>query len=291
MILGGLDLVSGLSGDMMLGALVDAGAPLEAIAAALAPLGIPHLEIRARRVRKMSLAATKVDVLVDGRMEPHSDEHSGCHHHHHGDHARHHSHHHQSHGSPLIANVRGLEPGEERHHHGRHYRDIRRQIESGSLDPLDRQRALAVFERLAEAEGRVHGIEPEEVHFHEVGAADALADIVGACAGLRLLGIEKLYCGPVPLGRGGMIRSAHGWLPAPAPATLELLKGRPTRSSPVESETVTPTGAALIAALCDPGAPEEEMVIERTGYGAGAKDFDEWDVPNVARFWVARTLG
>lgn len=290
MILAGLDLVSGLSGDMMLGALVDAGAPLEAIAAALAPLGIPHLEIRARRVLKMSLAATKVDVLVDGRMEPHSDSHHHGHSHHHHSHDHHHTQHHH-HDSPLIGKVRGLEPGEDRPHQGRHYRDIRHQIESAALDPLDRQRALAVFERLAEAEGRVHGIVPEEIHFHEVGAADALADIVGACAGLRLLGIEKLYCGPIPLGRGGMIRSAHGWLPAPAPATLELLKGRPTRSSPVESETVTPTGAALIAALCEPGTPEGEYVIDRTGYGAGAKDFDEWDVPNVARLWVARTLG
>jgi pyridinium-3,5-bisthiocarboxylic acid mononucleotide nickel chelatase len=164
----------------------------------------------------------------------------------------------------------------------RHLSDVRQIIEVADLPPVVQERAVAVFTRLAEAEARVHGTTVDRIHFHEVGALDAIVDIVGVCAGLHELGIEALYASPLPLGHG-WANTMHGRIPLPAPATLELLAaaGAPTRPAPGPGELVTPTGAALLAELARFQQPA--MRIQSAGYGAGQKEF-EW--PNVARLWL-----
>lgn len=155
-------------------------------------------------------------------------------------------------------------------------------IDSAALPSDTRQRAIAVFRKLGEVEARIHGVPVEKVHFHEVGAVDSLVDIVGACAGLNLLGAEKIYCSPLNVG-GGTARTEHGELPAPAPATVELLKavGAPVYSSGIQAELVTPTGAALVATLASGFGAIPPMKLLAAGYGAGSKDFS--DRPNVLR--------
>ena len=164
----------------------------------------------------------------------------------------------------------------------RHLADVTRIIETANLPAEVKNRACAVFSRLAEAEAHIHGTTPDAVHFHEVGAVDAIIDIVGVCAGLHDLAINRLYASPLPLGPG-WANSMHGRIPLPAPATLELLAAvdAPTVHAPGSGELVTPTGAALLAEFAQFRQPE--MRLHRIGYGAGQKEFD-W--PNVARLWV-----
>ena len=166
--------------------------------------------------------------------------------------------------------------------HHRHLGQIRAIIGESSLPEAVKSRALAVFHRLAAAEAAVHGIEIEKVHFHEVGAVDAIVDIVGVCAGLAVLGIDRLYASPVPLGHG-WIDTAHGRMPLPAPATLQILSavGAPTRPAPGEGELLTPTGAAMLAELATFTQPQ--MTLSRIAVGAGQKSF-AW--PNIARLWL-----
>lgn len=231
--IGILDLPSGLSGDMFLGCLVDAGFGIDRLRAVAASLGLPDSEwsVAAESVMKGPFRATFVDVRTA-----------------------------------------------ESHRH-RHLRQIREILEKAPLPKPVAERALAVFERLAAAEAKVHGSAPEKVHFHEVGAADALIDIIGAVAGLHELGIERLYAGAVPMAEG-WTESAHGPIPLPAPGTLELLAAAqaPTRPAPGPGELVTPTGAALLAALASFGTPP--LTLRRVGVGAGRRDY-AW--PNVAR--------
>lgn len=167
----------------------------------------------------------------------------------------------------------------------RHLSDVRRIIEAGDLPHVVKTRAIAVFTRLAEAEAKVHGATVESIHFHEVGALDAIVDIVGVCAGLHELGIERLHASPLPLGHG-WANTMHGKIPLPAPATLELLAAAnaPTRPAPGPGELVTPTGAALLAELADFSQPP--MRLGKVGLGAGQKQF-EW--PNVARLWIGQS--
>lgn len=233
--LGYFDLVSGLSGDMTLGALVDAGLPLAELKRGLARLPLKGYLLRAKKVLKGAIAATKVDVAVD-----------------------HHDHHH--HHTPL--------------------RDILRLLKRSGLPKGVKADAEAVFRALGRAEGRIHGKDPMKVEFHEVGSVDSIVDIVGACLGLRLLGVERVHCSRVPVSHG-RVHMAHGLLPNPGPATLELLKGFPLVEADVDRELVTPTGAALLAALAtDPGR-FPDMTLEAVGYGAGGLDLP--DRPNVAR--------
>ncbi len=230
------DCFSGISGDMFLGALVDAGLALDDLRADLARLDLPDAyELRAREVRKGALRATQVEVVAAG----------------------------------------------EGHHH-RGLADIAALIEGSDLPDSVKAASLAVFRRLAGAEARVHGEPVEAVHFHEVGAVDSIVDVVGAAIGLERLGIEQLYASALPVG-GGQVESAHGTLPLPAPATLELLAeaGAPLVPSPARAELVTPTGAALLAALARFEQPE--MALRRVGVGAGQRDLP-W--PNVLRLWV-----
>ncbi len=174
---------------------------------------------------------------------------------------------------------------DEEHHH-RTYRDIRALIADAALDETTTRRALQIFEVLARAEAAVHGVAPEEVHFHEVGSADSILDVVGIAAALTQLGVEAVYARPVPLG-GGMTRCQHGRLPLPSPATLEILKDTPVRFTHQACELTTPTGAAVIKALATPGPPPGELVIKGVGYGCGDREIGEW--LNLFRCLLAQT--
>ncbi|MGZ4669689.1 MAG: nickel pincer cofactor biosynthesis protein LarC [Blastococcus sp.] len=236
--IGWLDLSAGASGDMLLGALVDAGVPLEVPAAAIAALPVEQIRLVTEQTTRHGLGATRVHVHA-----PPSSEHR------------------------TWADVRGL-------------------LADADLAPAVRDGALAAFERLAVAEGAVHRVSPDEVHFHEVGALDALADVVGVVAGFEHLGLTRLSASPVALGSGSA-RGAHGVVPIPGPAVLELLRGVPVVAGPVPAEMCTPTGAALIAARVDEWTTLPAMRVQRVGVGAGGRDPDE--LPNVVRLVLGET--
>jgi pyridinium-3,5-bisthiocarboxylic acid mononucleotide nickel chelatase len=230
--IGWLDLAAGASGDMLLGALVDAGVPLEGLSDAVAALPVERITLATEQVTRHGLGATRVHV--------HAPD------------------------SP----------------HYRTWPDVRALLEEAALAPAVRDGALAVFERLAVAEGRVHRISPDGVHFHEVGALDALADVVGVVAGFAHLGLSRLVASPVALGSGSA-RGAHGVVPIPGPAVLELLRGIPVVAGAVPAEMCTPTGAALVAHLVEEWTTLPPMRLERVGTGAGGRDPAE--LPNVVR--------
>ncbi len=169
----------------------------------------------------------------------------------------------------------------------RHLSDVLAIIERAPLSERVRQNATAVFQRLAEAEAAVHRTTPDRVHFHEVGAIDAILDVVGSCWGLEQLGVERIVCSPLPMGRG-FVKAEHGHLPLPAPAVVELLRGVPTCGIPIEGETVTPTGAALAVALSDSFGVQPPMRYEAVGYGAGAA---VRPLPNLLRLFVGEAYG
>ena len=173
------------------------------------------------------------------------------------------------------------------HAPSRNWSDVRAIIEGGGLPERARSRAQAIFRLLAEAEGRVHRVEPDEVHFHEVGALDAIGDVCGAALALEDLGIEEVVCSPLPAPRG-FVRAVHGRLPLPAPATLELLRGAPLHGVDLQVELVTPTGAAIVAALARDYGPLPPLRLEQVGYGAGARDLEA--LPNLVRAVVGEAL-
>ncbi len=233
------DPFSGASGDMTLGALVDAGLDLEDLRAELRTLGLSGYELHAEQIEQHGITGTRVRV----------------------------------------------ELSDEDHHH-RHWSNIRRMIESSDLRDGTKRRALHVFQGLAEAEARVHGMPVDDVHFHEVGAVDSIVDIVGAAAGLDILGIERLYSGTLHDGTG-FVRAAHGVLPVPAPATAELvaMAGAPLRQYDVESELLTPTGAAILTRLASFARPE--MHVTTVGYGFGSRELP-W--PNALRVFIGELV-
>jgi uncharacterized protein (TIGR00299 family) protein len=235
-----LDCIGGVAGDMVLGALLDAGADAVAVAGGLAGLGVEGLDVTTDRVVRHGITATHATV-VGAPGQPH-----------------------------------------------RHWRSIRGQIDEAGLPDRARARAQAAFRRLAEAEGRIHGIDPEEVHFHEVGAVDAIGEVCGVALALEDLGVDRVVCSPLPAGRG-TVRAAHGVLPLPAPATLALLEGAPVYGVELDVELVTPTGAALVAALADGYGPLPAMTLERSGYGAGTRDMPA--LPNVVRAILGTATG
>jgi pyridinium-3,5-bisthiocarboxylic acid mononucleotide nickel chelatase len=234
------DCFSGISGDMALGALVDAGCPVEHLRGELRGLRVPGWELTAEKVWKNGMAATYVKVTTEDQSKHRS----------------------------LSAILEILEKSE--------------------LAARVRERASAIFRRLGEAEARVHDVPLEKIHFHEVGAVDAIVDIVGACIGFEGLGIEKFACSALNVG-GGTVKMAHGVLPVPAPATANLLQGRPTYSNGVQKELVTPTGAAIVAALCEAWGPQPAMTVGAIGYGAGTADLEEQ--PNVVRIMIGEAVG
>ena len=230
-----LDCPSGISGDMTLGALVDAGVPLDALNAAVASLGLPGVRLVAKEVKKLGFRATQITV----EHEP-----------------------------------------EHKHRHLHHIEAI---IDQSRLTPKQKATALAIFRRLAEAEAKVHGSTIEKVHFHEVGAVDSIADIIGAAVGWDLLGAEQLVVSPISTGTG-RIKIAHGDCSIPAPATAELLRGIPLAASSVEAELTTPTGAAIVATLAVEFGPMPAMTIQHIGYGAGQRDLPQQ--ANILRLLV-----
>jgi uncharacterized protein (TIGR00299 family) protein len=251
--IGYLDLPSGISGDMFLGCLVDAGWPIEQLRATLKKLNLPagDWSVDARDVMKGALRAKLVDVKV---AEPIVQQHKFV-----------------------------LNPSAQAHDHThRNLHDIRKIITAADLHESVKDKAIAVFTRLGYAEAKVHGTTIEQIHFHEVGALDAIVDIVGSVAGVHELGIEKLYASPLPAPRGWTM-SQHGKIPLPAPATLELLSAAkaPTVPGPGDGELVTPTGAALVCELATFQQPP--MLLTTVAIGAGQRD-TEW--PNVARLWL-----
>lgn len=274
-----LDAFSGAAGNMFMGALLDLGLPRATLLAGLEPLGL-DFRLVVKRVTRSGFAARYVDVRVPvsrekaraeraaharkGRRAPSVHHESPVHVH---DHTHDHPHG-QGHTHP------------HGHAHGRRYAEIRSLVEQAALADPVRERALAIFEALARAEAKVHGTAVEDVHFHEVGAVDAIVDVVGAAVGLDALGVQRVTCSPVAIGHG-TIDSDHGRLPLPAPATLELLVGVPTVPAAVEWETLTPTGAAILATVVDEFCALPAMTVERVGYGAG--NDRKGPLPNVLR--------
>lgn len=255
--IGYLDLPSGISGDMFLGCLLDAGWPIEQLRATLANLHLPDAAVvEARSVMKGPFRATRADVRLPEPTGTTTHEH-----HAHGPHT--HTHEHASHAH-------------------RNLNDIRRIIRESNLAGVVKEKSIAVFTRLANAEAKVHGTTVDQIHFHEVGALDAIVDIVCTVAGVHELGLDQLFASALPLGHG-WIDSQHGALPLPAPATLELLSAAraPTRQAPGPGELVTPTGAALVCELAKFEQPL--MQLQRIAIGAGMRD-TAW--PNVARLWI-----
>lgn len=299
-----LDCFSGISGDMALGALIDAGADFLAVKKELQKLNLEtEYELSWQRVVRCGISAVKIDVL-------HGDRLNGCHVHRHGDHHGDDEHHGDEHRENYRERVGQHGPdghrahrsipfrshGEEnrfsgdhahpRHHHHsvhRHYRDIVRIIEKARLSNAVTAVALSIFEAIGRAEAKIHGIPLEKVHFHEVGAVDSIIDIVGTAVCLEMLNIEKVFASPVAVG-GGFVRIDHGMYPVPAPATLEMLRGMPLRQTDREAELTTPTGAGILSALAKGFGPVPSMKVEHIGYGAGTNDFPER--PNVLRALV-----
>ncbi|GAB4263931.1 MAG: hypothetical protein Kow0092_15200 [Deferrisomatales bacterium] len=275
-----LDASAGASGDMFVGALIDAGADPDLVRSHVRALGLDGLDVRVRRVQRGGIAGTKFDVVdpesgqaVDAPGPPPGGHGRGSH----GDHpAPGGTHHHGDHRAPH----RHREPAGPRHAHPhRGLREIRSILTGSPLPPPLVEDALGVFRLLATAEARVHGCSVDEVHFHEVGALDAIADIVAAASAVHQLAAEEIWCSPVHVG-SGTVRCAHGVLPVPAPATAELLKGVPIYSDGTRGELCTPTGAALLRYFCRGFRPLPPMAVEAVGYGAGTKDFG---IPNFLR--------
>ena len=235
------DCFAGASGDMILGALMDAGLELELLKGELAKLHLTHYDLQVKKVAKRGIGGSQALVSVD------EDHH---------------------------------------HHHHRHLHDIEEIIDKSDLKESIKRKSIEIFTRLAEAEAKVHQPTIEQIHFHEVGAMDAIIDVVGAVAGLAALGIEKVYCSPLHVGTG-TVECAHGTLPVPAPATAELIRGKPIYSTGVEGELLTPTGAAILTTLSSGFGPMPSMTLEEIGYGAGTS---EPAIPNLLRVAIGEVL-
>jgi pyridinium-3,5-bisthiocarboxylic acid mononucleotide nickel chelatase len=273
--IGYLECFAGISGDMLMGALVDAGAPIELLQRTAASLAL-GAELRVTRVSRSGIQSTKIDVMVNDKVHepaaatgPIEQEAAHGHGHHHDHDHDHHDHKHESH----------------HHEHGRSLPEIRSLLMGADLTQRALNLSLTAFGLLAEAEGRIHGVPAEQVHFHEVGAIDAIVDIACCAAAADALDLDGWYCSPVNVG-SGFVNCAHGRFPVPAPATAELLKNLPTYSAHVQMELVTPTGAALLRAL-DCRALDSRfdatpvMRTQAIGYGAGTRNPERF--PNVLR--------
>lgn len=305
-----LDAFSGAAGNMFMGALLDLGLPRKALLDGLAPLGL-DFKLVVKKVERNGLAARYVDVRVPvsarerraeakahakraatgapgssgpsrgaGRDTPHGHGHD-----HATDHATDHAH---DHGHAHARDSAHGHAHGEGHAHGRRYAEIRALIEGAALDGAVQARSLEIFEALARAEAKVHGARVEDVHFHEVGAVDAIVDVVAAAIGLQALGIDRVTCSPIAIGHGS-VESDHGRLPLPAPATLELLVGLPTVPAGVAWETLTPTGAAILCTVVDEFTALPAMTVEKIGYGAG--NDRSGPMPNLLRATLGRTSG
>ena len=262
-----LDCFSGISGDMFLGALLDAGVAAQVFEKTVAALNVgARLEIS--RVNRSGISATKIDVLVHGEKELPREVYWEQKEHKH-EHGHKHDHGHSRAGAPAQSRAGMSAP----HEHGRGLREIKEIISRAAISEGAKKTSLAIFQALGEAEAKIHNTDIEKIHFHEVGAVDAMVDIVCAAVGAEALQVDEWICSPLNVG-GGTVKCAHGTFPVPAPATVELLRGAPVYSSGLNFELVTPTGAAIVQTITKRFAPFPEMKIEITGYGAGTRDFE-----------------
>ena len=281
------DCFNGASGDMILGALLDAGLPLEALKAALGSLAIEDFEVTTERVLRAGVSATKFR-LVERHPEPvhahsHSHDDSAAHGHHQPhEHPHGHGHAHEPSHGHVHSHDHDHAHGEGYHPH-RSLPEIHTHIDRSALTPAGKARAKALFQRLAEAEAAIHQMPVERVHLHEVGALDSIVDIVGAVFAIDWFKADEIVCSPLNVGRG-MVRSAHGVFPVPAPATVSLLGAAPIFSRGPEAELLTPTGALLLTGHAARFSAVPAMRVTGTGYGAGDRDFHE--TPNVLRVLV-----
>lgn len=279
-----IDPFSGIAGDMFLGACVDLGVDLDAVRRALAKLPVERpYEITTQRVQRHGIGAVDLKVRLLDEQPTASDvvghhKHGHDHHHHDHDHGHDHSHNH-GHG-----HSHGHEHSHHHHHTG--YREIMAMVDELDTTPRGRERAGRVVTKLAQAEARVHAKTLEDIHFHEVGAVDSIVDMLGSVVAIELLGVESVSCGPLPISRG-FVKCDHGIMPVPAPATAYLMQGMPTVGVDRKGELVTPTGAALVAGLCDHYGPAPAMTLGEVGYGAG--DRESPDIPNLLRLMLGQT--
>ena len=298
-----LDCFSGISGDMTVGALCDLGVKPSAFEWELNKLDIGDFHAHWEREIRQNIEGVKFSIHEGATHTHEQDEEAEVHHHeepfrhaqgpepvaghegHEGEHGHHHheEHHHHEHEEEHHHH------GHEEHHHDGHqhhdhpsrgYREIRALIESSTLSDFVKRHAIGIFQRIAIAEGKIHGVKPDDVTFHEVGALDSIADIVLACAGIEALNIDHIAVSPLAEGRG-WIDTAHGRFPVPAPATLEILTGIPLASIDEPAEFITPTGAAIVAEFAKEFGPMPAMKIEKIGYGAGTRVHETR--PNVLR--------
>jgi uncharacterized protein (TIGR00299 family) protein len=281
-----LECFSGISGDMFLGALVDAGVRPQLLEDTVAALAV-GAKLQITRVIRSGISATKVDVWVDGEKDmpreeywakqdaahTHSHDHPHGHDHDHGNH---------EHAAGDGSSVETSAPHRHDHVH-RGLKEIRKIISAAAISESAKKTAISIFEALGAAEAKIHDVPVEEIHFHEVGSVDAIVDIVCAAVGAEALRVEEIICSSLNVG-GGTVKCAHGNFPVPAPATVELLKDAPVYSSGVQAELVTPTGAAIAKTLVRRFGSFPEMNIEKSGYGAGSRDFPGH--PNVMRLVV-----
>jgi len=282
-----IDPFSGIAGDMFLGALVDLGVDLDDVRASLSKLKVDRpYAITTQRVYRHGIGAIDLKVpLLDSPKFPTDvvghHKHGHDHHHEHDhDHGHSHGHVHHEH-----KHDHGQPHGDHHYHAG--YREIMAMVGQLDTTPRGRERAGRVVTKLAQAEARVHGKTMEQIHFHEVGAVDSIVDMLGSVVALELLGVDTVSCGPLPISRG-FVRCEHGLMPVPAPATAYLMQGMPTFGVDRTGELVTPTGAALVAGLCDRYGPPPAMRLQSVGYGAG--DRDDPHVPNLLRLMLGQTI-
>jgi hypothetical protein len=279
-----IDCFSGIAGDMFLGALIDAGVPEQVLRDTTAALNI-GVSLKVEKVDRSGISSVKVHVLEGGQLADQADareeqqspngwtQQLRTQHEHKTGHPHTHEHEPAAH--------------EHNHAHGRSLTEIRRLIQNSALADPVKQMAIRTFELLGESEAKIHNVPVDRIHFHEVGAVDAIIDIVCACAGVHHLGVDAWFCSPINVG-GGTVVCAHGTFPVPAPATADLLRGMPTYSARVQKELVTPTGAALLRMLNPTFGPQPPMRVERIGYGAGTRNTQ--DFPNVVRLSVGEAV-
>jgi uncharacterized protein (TIGR00299 family) protein len=278
-----LDIFSGISGDMFIGALLDLGVDAHDLEHELEKLKLDGFHLHISRAHKAAIEGVKFDVHLaheHSHEHKHADGTAHTHSHSHEDHTREHEHHHHHHEDDQDAHQH--EHAEHQHSHGRNFSEIKKLISSSRLSDWVKEKSITVFHRIAVAEGKIHGLPPEQVHFHEVGAVDSIVDIVGGCIGLELLGKPRVLASPVVEGTG-WINCAHGRFPIPAPATLSILgqRGIPMTQCDEPHELVTPTGAALLAEFVEEFGPMRDLVAEKIGFGLGTRD--NKTRPNVLR--------
>ena len=273
-----LDCFAGISGDMTIGALLDLGLDFAYLKNELAKLGVEGYELSLERVDRSGINAAKFDVHLQNNISVHHHHHHEHHEHHHThDHHEHHEHHHHHHHE----HHRHEHSHEEPHTHDhRSLATIKHLIASSALSEQVKQNATAIFQRIGEAEARIHGVDIEAVHFHEVGAVDSIVDIVGACIGFEALGVQQIISSPLHVGYG-TFTCAHGTYPIPGPAATEILRGVPIYAKDIEGELVTPTGAAIAATLAKDFVKMPLLRVEKIGYGAGTRTYEKF--PNVLR--------